>query len=53
MHVGEFFVFVLQVDQLSFADIEEDGLKSLLDEAYSYKSPKDRLGKSNLFQVSV
>ncbi|XP_065201372.1 uncharacterized protein DDB_G0283357-like isoform X3 [Planococcus citri] len=41
----------ISVDQLSFAEIEEAGLKSLLDEAYSYKSPKDRLGKSDLFQV--
>lgn len=43
---------MFQLDSVSLKEIEESGLKSLLDEAYSYKSPKDRVGKSVLFQVS-
>ncbi|KAF5284192.1 hypothetical protein FQR65_LT00192 [Abscondita terminalis] len=36
--------------EASVSGLDDVGLKALLDEAISYKTPKDRLGKSELFQ---
>ena len=33
-------------------NLDDTELKNLLDEAITYKSPKDRKGKSELFNVS-
>ena len=44
-------IVCLQLESLY--DIGEGELKSLLDEAYNFRSPKDREGKSDLFQVSL
>lgn len=45
-------LFCLQVESINIHEINEGELKSLLDEAYNFRSPKDREGKSPLFQVS-
>lgn len=34
-------------------DLDESELKNLLDEAYSYKGPKDKENKSEIFKVCV
>ncbi|KAB0791504.1 hypothetical protein PPYR_03304 [Photinus pyralis] len=36
--------------EASVSGLDDVGLKALLDEAISYKTPKDRVGKSELFQ---
>jgi hypothetical protein len=35
------------------SDLNDGQLKALLDEAYNYKSPKDRVGKSEIFKVNT
>lgn len=42
-----FFGFV----RLQNFDLDESELKNLLDEAYSYKGPKDKENKSEIFKV--
>lgn len=39
--------------EASVLGLDDGQLKALLDEAITYKSPKDRKGKSELFNVSV
>lgn len=44
------FLFFFNLQTLS--NLNDGELKALLDEAMTYKNPKDREGKSKLFKVS-
>lgn len=41
----------LQEEPATLSTLNEGELRALLDEAITYKCPKDREGKSNLFKV--
>lgn len=42
-----FYFYLLQ----NLKNLDDDALKSLLDEAISYKGPKDKENKSEIFKV--
>ena len=45
--------FNFQEEPATLSTLNEGELRALLDEAITYKCPKDREGKSNLFKVSL